>query len=281
MHDVQSASFVVDDGKRRRDGTDGLERLVEKRRRHLCGGQRTGERGGQRLEPACSAAGELGLQPGVALSFVQARALEGLRRVTGDDLDEPPSALVGSAVGPVAGDEQPDGVVLDDERDDREHAVGLLAPDGRVRHAGVVRPRVRHAGPVPGACGVGGERGERDEVAVGAHVVDDGGLRAGDRLHALRHERGNLGGSRRGPERRRDRMELREVTGKPLGSRAGDLLGRLGTTTLALLDHEAGVVGEPANEREQLGRRIGHDPRPAKREEQLGAPRHDEGHAQH
>ena len=75
-------------------------------------------------------------------------------------------------------------------------------------------------------------------------------------------------------------MELGEVAGEPLGPRAGDLLRRLGTSTLALLDHEAGVVGEPAHQREQLGRRIGDDARPAEREEQLGPPRDDDRHAE-
>ena len=155
-----------------------------------------------------------------------------------------------------------------------------VAPGGRGRHASVVGRRPLRAVLAPGARGVRCEGGERGEVALGGDGEDDGGLRSGDRLHALRDEGCHLRGRRRGAERHRDGMELGEVAGEPLRPRAGDLLRRLGTSTLALLDHEAGVVREPAHQREQLGRRIRDDARPAEREEQLGPPRDDERHAE-
>ena len=280
VDDVQLASLVVDHGQGRGAGADGLERLVEERRGDLRGRQRSGEGSRERLEATGPTPGELGLHPRRMLALVQVRALERLRCVPGDGLDETPRSLVGNALWRVAGDEQPDGVALHDQRDDREDAVVLLAPRGRGRHPSVVGGHPLRVVTAPSACGIRCEECERRELALVGDAEDDGGLGGGDRLHALRDEGCHLRGRRRRAERHRDGMELGEVAGEPLGPRAGDLLRRLGTSTLALLDHEAGVVCEPPHQREQLGRRIRDDARPAEREEQLGPSRDDDRHAE-
>ena len=141
--DLELPSLVVQHRERRGRGADRPEGLVEERRRDLGGRERSRERSRQRLEPAHPPRRQLRLEPRLMLALVESSALERLRCLAGDRLDQAARCVVGTMAGAKTDPSSPMGIALDEEGDDREDAV--VVPG----HAGATgtTPRRRRRAP--------------------------------------------------------------------------------------------------------------------------------------